>query len=52
MVVIPYVCGNFNPCINLPSGSRNSETENSIGPHFIARSRKKASVTPYFFIKY
>jgi hypothetical protein len=31
---------------------RNSETENPIGPHFIARSRKKAVVTPYFFIKY
>jgi hypothetical protein len=31
---------------------RNSETENPIGPHFIARSRKKAAVTPYFFIKY
>jgi hypothetical protein len=31
---------------------RNSATENPIGPHFIARSRKKAAVTPYFFIKY
>jgi hypothetical protein len=31
---------------------RNSETKNPIGPHFIARSRKKAAVTPYFFIKY
>jgi hypothetical protein len=31
---------------------RNSETENPIGPHFIAPSRKKAAVTPYFFIKY
>jgi hypothetical protein len=31
---------------------RNSKTENPIGPHFIARSRKKAVVTPYFFIKY
>jgi hypothetical protein len=31
---------------------RNSETENPIGPHFIARSRKKAAVTPYLFIKY
>jgi hypothetical protein len=31
---------------------RNSETENPIGPHFVARSRKKAGVTPYFFIKY
>jgi hypothetical protein len=31
---------------------RNSETENPIGPHFIARSRKKAAVTPYFFIQY
>jgi hypothetical protein len=31
---------------------RNPETENSIGPHFIARSRKKAAVTPYFIIKY
>jgi hypothetical protein len=29
---------------------RNSETENPIGPRFIARSRKKAAVTPYFFI--
>jgi hypothetical protein len=27
-----------------------SETENPIGPHFIARSSKKAAVTPYFFI--
>jgi hypothetical protein len=31
---------------------RNSETEHPIGPHFIACSRKKAAVTPYFFIKY
>jgi hypothetical protein len=31
---------------------RNSETENPIGPQFIARSRKKAEVTPCFFIKY
>jgi hypothetical protein len=31
---------------------RNSKTENPIGPHFLARSRKKAAVTPYFFIKY
>jgi hypothetical protein len=31
---------------------RNSETENPIGPHFIARSREKAAVTPYFVIKY
>jgi hypothetical protein len=45
----------FAPCINQPSGSileKNSKTENPIGPHFIARSRKKAVVTPYFFIKY
>jgi hypothetical protein len=29
---------------------RNSETENPIGPHFIARSRKKAAVhDPLFF---
>jgi hypothetical protein len=31
---------------------RNSETENPIGPHFIARSRKKAAAIPYFVIKY
>jgi hypothetical protein len=31
---------------------RNFETENPIGPHFIARSGKKAAVTPYFVIKY
>jgi hypothetical protein len=31
---------------------RNIETENPVGPHFIARSRKKAMLTPYFFIKY
>jgi hypothetical protein len=32
---------------------RNSEMENPITYiHFIARSRKKAAVTPYFFIKY
>jgi hypothetical protein len=31
---------------------RNSEMENPICPHFIARSRTKATVTPYFFIKY
>jgi hypothetical protein len=31
---------------------RNPKAENPIGPHFIARSRKKAAVTPYFFIKY
>jgi hypothetical protein len=31
---------------------RNSETENPIGPHFIARSRKKQQWPPYFFIKY
>jgi hypothetical protein len=31
---------------------RNSETENPIGPHFIARNRKKAAVIPYLFIKY
>jgi hypothetical protein len=31
---------------------RNSETEYPIGPKFIARSRKKAAVTPYLFIKY
>jgi hypothetical protein len=31
---------------------RNSKTENPIGPHVIAPSRKKAVVTPYFFIKY
>jgi hypothetical protein len=31
---------------------RNSETENPIGPHFIAPGRKKAAVTPYVFIKY
>jgi hypothetical protein len=37
--------------VNIGLG-RNSETENPIGPHFIARSRKKAVVTPYFFIKY
>jgi hypothetical protein len=44
------------PCINLPSKSiiigRNSEMENPMGPHFIARSRKKAAVTPYLFMKY
>jgi hypothetical protein len=28
---------------------RNSETENPIGPHFIARSRKKSSGDPLFF---
>jgi hypothetical protein len=27
---------------------RNSETENPIGPHFIAASRKKAAMTPIF----
>jgi hypothetical protein len=26
--------------------------ENTIGPHFIAPSRKKAAVTPYFYINY
>jgi hypothetical protein len=31
---------------------RNTETENHIGPHCIARSRIKAAVTPYVFIKY
>jgi hypothetical protein len=31
---------------------RNYKTENPIGPQFIARSRKKAAVTPHFFIKY
>jgi hypothetical protein len=28
---------------------RNSKMEYPIGPHFIARSRKKAEVTPLFF---
>jgi hypothetical protein len=31
---------------------RNFKTENPIGPHFIAPSRKNAAVIPYFFIKY
>jgi hypothetical protein len=31
---------------------RNSETENPIGLHFIARSRKKSRGAPLFFIKY
>jgi hypothetical protein len=45
---LPYVCGNFHRrlCSMHKSAKwvnigRNSETESPIGPHFIARSRKK-----------
>jgi hypothetical protein len=38
-------------CAKRVNIGRNLETENPIGPHFIACSRKKAAVTPYFFIK-
>jgi hypothetical protein len=51
-----YVCGNFfhgGLCSMHKSAKRvnigrNSETENPIGPHFIARCRKKAAVTVMF----
>jgi hypothetical protein len=55
---LPYVCGNFfhsglcsmhKSAKRVNNIGRNSETENPKGPHFIARSRKEAAVTPLFF---
>jgi hypothetical protein len=52
---LPYACGNFfsrqalfrmHKSAKRVNIGRNSETENPMGPHFIAHSRKKAAVTP------
>jgi hypothetical protein len=46
------ICSMLKSAAKRVNIGRNSETENPIGPQFIARSRKKAVVAPYLFIKY